>query len=121
MGGYPGGGGYGGGGGYRGGGRDNEPEVSLEDLLENVEVMKQKVRDMKVDHLPCTSPCCLPAPSITSGVLSRVPNMLIMAQCVKRTGDSYSDDDRFVCTDVCHGCIGCAHLHLSSEGCCRRS
>ena len=70
MGGYPGGGGYGGGGGYRGGGRDNEPEVSLEDLLENIEVMKQNIRDMKVLYLPRTPSCCFPAPCITSGVLS---------------------------------------------------
>lgn len=68
MGGYPGGGGYGGGGGYRGGGRDNEPEVSLEDLLENVEVMKQTIKDMKVFPLPQASPCCFPAQCITSGV-----------------------------------------------------
>ncbi len=73
MGGYPGGGGYGGGGGYRGGGRDNEPEVSLEDLLENIEVMKQNIRDMKVVCLPCIPPCCVAASCITSGVLSRVP------------------------------------------------
>ena len=70
MGGYPGGGGYAGGGGFRGG-RDNEPEVSLEDLLENIEVMKQNIRDMKVLHLPCTSLCCIPALCFMSGVQSQ--------------------------------------------------
>ena len=28
--------------------RDNEPEMSLEDLLENVEVMKAQIKEMKV-------------------------------------------------------------------------
>ena len=67
MGGYPGGGGYAGGGGFRGG-RDNEPEVSLEDLLENVEVMKQNIRDMKVLRLPRTSPRFILAVGFMSGV-----------------------------------------------------
>lgn len=79
MGGYPGGGGYAGGGSYRGGGRD-EPEVSLKDLLENIEVMKQNIRDMKVLHLPCASTCWVSAPYIMSGVQSRV---LCHAKCDK--------------------------------------
>ena len=72
MGGYPGGGGYGGGGGYRGC-RDNEPEISLEDLLENIETMKHSIRDKKVLSSPCRSPrrssqqrlaelCAIPTP-----------------------------------------------------------
>ena len=42
------GGGYPGGGGYQRGMRDNEPEMSLEDLLENVKAMEAQIEDMKV-------------------------------------------------------------------------
>lgn len=67
MGGYQGGGGYPGGGGYQPGGgfgarRDNEPEMSLENLLENIELIKQNIRDMKVLALFSTNCGYLLAP-----------------------------------------------------------